>query len=166
MEKYKSISALTKKSLPEHPYRVLSIDQDEHDQYIALIQIKNKKEIFRMKPEEILANDDITDSFSQRDIRMLTYLGYIGINSPKYKILAKRLSADDTKLTFAIQERGKNKIMAKTAREISSNEHLITGLHQKDAHMVGYVTATEQIMSEKTQIRKLIKKNDGSCSSN
>ena len=160
---YKSISALTKQSLPTHPYRVLSIEQDENDQYTAIIQIKNKNEIFRMKPEEILANDDITDSFSQRDIRMLTYLGYLGINSPKYKILAQRLSEDDSKLIFAIHERGKNKTIVKTASEISSNEHLIAGLHQKDAHMVGYATATEQVIDERKQKQNLISQNDSIC---
>jgi hypothetical protein len=154
---YKSISTLVKKNLPEHPYRVLSIEQDESHNYIAVIQISNKNEIFRMQPEEILASDKLTDSFSQRDIRTLTYLGYLGINSPKYKILAKRLSENDTKLIFAIQERGKKSAIIKSASEISSDEKIITGLHQKDAQMIGYAMATEQIIEEKKQKIELTK---------
>lgn len=153
---YRSIFALVKKSMPEHSYRVLSIEQDENDNYFAVIQIRNKKEIFRMRPEEILSNDHMTDSFSQRDIRALTYLGYLGVNSPRYKILAKRLSENDTKLIFAIQERGKDKPIIKSAHEISTDEKIITGLHQKDAHMIGYVAATEQILEEEEQKNNIL----------
>ena|SRR3990167_659918 len=101
--------ALIKKSLPEHSYRVLSIEQDDDNHYTAVIQMIKKGIIFKMKPEEILANDNLTDSFSQRNIRALTYLGYLGINDPKYKILAKKLSENDSHLIFAIQERGNKK---------------------------------------------------------
>lgn len=152
---YKAVSALVNQTLPEYPYRVLSIELEEDDFYTAVIQVKNKKEIFRMKPEEILASDALTDSFSQRDIRMLTYLGYLGINSPKYKILANRLSENDSKLLFAIRERGKKETLFKTASEISLDEKLVVGLHQKDAHMVGYVAASEKVAEEERQKKEL-----------
>lgn len=151
----KTTLALIKNNLPEHPYRVLSIVQDDDKNYIAVIQVAQKGVILRMTPEEILENDKLTDSFSQRDIRTLTYLGYLGINSPKYKILAKRLSEHDSHLTFAIQERGKKKPIIKTAMEISSDEAFISGLHQKDAHMIGHTTATEQVIAEKEQMKLL-----------
>lgn len=152
----KSLSALIKKSLPEYPYRVLFIEQDKCECYVVTVQIKNKKDVFQMKPEEILANNNLTDSFSQRDIRMLTYLGYLGNGSPKYKILAKRLSEDDSKLFFAIKERGKTSSIIKTASEISLDQKFIAGLHQHDAHMIGYVTATEQAVNEAFQKKVLL----------
>ncbi len=160
---YKSASIFVKKNLPKHVYRIHSIEQDESNTFVAIIQITTTRQVFKIKPEEILMSDQITDCFSQRDIRTLTYLGYLGINSPKYKILAKRLSRHDTHLTFAIQERGKKKPIIKTAMEISSDEKFITGLHQKDAHMIGHTTATEQIIAEKEQmkfLRETLEKNE------
>ena len=152
---YKISLSLVKQSLPKHAYKVLSIEQDEENNFIAVIQVTNKGQVFRMQPEEILAKDSLTDSFSQRDIRTLTYLGYLGINSPKYKILAKRLSENDTKLLFAIKERGTKKTIIKTAHEISTDENLLTNLHQQDAHMIGYTVASEQILLEQVQKQKL-----------
>lgn len=157
---YKSVTILVKKLLPQqyqHSFRILSIEQDENDSYIAIIQLVNKNTVFRMHPEEILASDSMTDSFSQRDIRTLTYLGYLGINSPKYKILAQRLSENDNKLIFSIQERGNKNYIIKSAGEISLDEKLICGLDQKDAHRVGYAIATEQVTEEKKQKQQLQK---------
>lgn len=153
---YQYASTLIKRSLPKHAYRILSIEQNEDGTYVAAIQITNTCKIFRMSPEEILACDEITDLFSQRDIRTLTYLGYLGINSPKYKILAKRLSESDSSLIFAIRERGKNQPIIKTAREISCDDALISNLHQKDAHMIGYAIATEDLINEEKQKRALL----------
>jgi hypothetical protein len=140
-----------------HSYRVLSIDRDEDDSYTVEIQLINKNHTFRMRPEEILADDRMTDGFSQRDIRTLTYLGYLGINSPKYKILAQRLSGVDNKVVFAVKRRGSNKTMIKTANEIAMDEDFITGLPQKDAHLVGYTVATEQLLSESSQKQEALK---------
>ena len=153
----KSISTLIKISLPKYPHRVVSIEQNEEGNYVAVVQVVNKGQIFRIKPEEILACNTMTDSFSQRDIRTLTYLGYLGINSPKYEILAKRLSENDHQMFFSIKERGTNKYFVKTANEISSDQNFITGLRQKDAHMLGYATAIEQMNSEEIQKEKLKK---------
>ena len=153
---YQSASIFIKKSLPEHAYRILSIEQNEDEAYVAVVQITNTRQVFRMNPEEILASDQMTDSFSQRDIRTLTYLGYLGINSPKYKILAKRLSENDSSLIFAIKERGNKQYIIKTAREISCDDTLMSNFHQKDAHMIGYAVATEEAINEEKQKRDLL----------
>lgn len=151
-----SVSTFINKSLPEHAYRILSIEQNEDETYVAVVQITNTRQVFRMNPEEILASDQITDLFSQRDIRTLTYLGYLGINSPKYKILAKRLSENDSSLIFAIKERGNKQPIIKTAREISCDDALMSNFHQKDAHMIGYAIAAEAAINEEKQKKDLL----------
>ena len=86
----------------------------------------------------------------------MTYPGYLGINAPKYKVLAKRLSDNDTKLVFALQVRGQKDPVIRTADEISTDEELIKGLDQKDAHLVGYTSASEREALEKAQMKKLL----------
>lgn len=96
-------------------YRIASIDETDDNDYLVTVHTILKNAHFFMKPEEILADDKMTDLFSPRDVRTLTYLGYLGINSPKYKILAQRLSAEDNRIIFALHKKGEKKPRIKTA---------------------------------------------------
>lgn len=155
---FKNIRQLFQESKKQavHTCRITTIEKDKHENYIATVQIVNKSHIFKMRPEEILADDKLTDCFSQRDMRTLTYLGYLEINSPKYKILAQRLSEADSRLIFAIKERGKDQPLIKTAAELSSDENILKSLDQKDAHMIGYTSASEQMLMDKKRIQELL----------
>jgi hypothetical protein len=141
-----------------YKFRVTTIEQDDNGDYSINAQIINKNMFVKMKPEEILADDELTNSFSPLDVRTLTYLGYLGLNSPQYKILAQRLSEKDNRLVFAIKEKGKKKPIIKTADEISTDEELLGSLDQKDAHMVGFTAANESAIIEKQQRKTLLKK--------
>lgn len=145
---------------PDHGprYRILSIEKDEDGQFMAEIQVVNKKQVFRIKPETVLADDTLTDGFHPRDIRTLTYLGYLGINGPKYKILAQRLCESDEKLEFALGKRGSRDTIVKKADEISDDHDLLNNLDQQDAHRVGYVRASEDASKEAAQKAALISK--------
>lgn len=138
-------------------YRVVEIIQEDDDQYMVKIQVMNKNLLFTAKPEELLAKDETVDQFSPRDIRTLTYLGYLGMNSPKYKILAKRLLENDNKLVFAIKKKGDKKIITKTADEMLKAKEIIESLSAKDAHLVGYAMASESAMTEKGQKEAVLK---------
>ena len=88
-------------------YKVVLIEENNKGYYEATIQLTGKNITYKIKPEEILADDKMTSQFSQHDIRTLTYLGYLGMNSPKYRILARRLAENDQML-FLIHEKGKS----------------------------------------------------------
>lgn len=137
-------------ALPFKPiYRVVSIEKDKHEDYEVVVQLIGKSTIFKMKPEEILADDKMTDRFSPRDVRTLTYLGYLDINSPKYRILAKKLSEKDNRMLFVLHKKGEKNLHFKTASEISQNKEILKQIDQQDAHMVGFVTANEATLQEK-----------------
>lgn len=138
-------------------YRVASIEQDKSGEYSVTIQMIGKAVAYTIKPEELLADDKMVDLFSPRDIRNLTYLGYLGMNAPKYKILAQQLSENCDHTLFAIHKKGDKKHSVVTAKEISSNEEILKNLSQKEAHMIGYAAATEQLMSERQQKEALLK---------
>jgi hypothetical protein len=138
-------------------YRVVDIEQDEDGEYFVVVQIIGKSISYKAKPEKLLADNKIVNLFSPVDIRNLTYLGYLGINAPKYKILAKQLSQDATQTLFAIHKKGEKGHKIVTANEISTNEELLHGLNQNDAHMVGFTTATEQREVERREVEKLKK---------
>ena len=136
-------------------HRLVGIEQNKNKEYIAKIQVINKNVFFGVKPEEILAKDEIVNRFSPCDIRALTYLGYLGINAPKYKILANQLSEKDEKLIFMLRKKGAQKIVTKTADEIANEKDILNNLNANDAHMLGYTLASESAQLEKKQKEKI-----------
>lgn len=138
--------------------KILSIEQDEDDNYLAQVQLVNRNQILTMRPEEILADDELTMCFSPLDVRALTYLGYKAINSPEYKILAQRLSATNKRLVFAIKQKGNKRPIIKTAEQLSSDDEIISKMSQEDAHIVGYTTGSEKPSIEKQQRKELLDK--------
>lgn len=138
-------------------YRVVEICQTEEGDYEVCIQMINKSVVFTARPEEILAKDSFVDLFSPRDIRALTYIGYLSVNSPKYKILAQKLSAKNDKTLFALQKKGEKKIIIKTADEILKEKEILDNLNAKDSQVIGYTVASENILAEQ-QMKEAIKR--------
>jgi hypothetical protein len=135
-------------------YKLTEILEDQ-EEYVVVIQLIGKNIVFNAKPEEILADDSLVDRFSPRDIRTLTYLGYLGINGPKYKILAKKLSQHEN-ATFLIKKKGEKKIIVRTAEQILNETSIIQHLNAEDAKTVGYTAASESVISEKKQKEALL----------
>lgn len=86
-------------------------------------------------------------------VRTLTYLGYLGINQPKYKILAQRL-ADEGNVVFVVTEKGAKETILKTASEIMRDNKLIQNMNSSDASAVGYASALETATGELKQKEK------------
>ena len=138
-----------------YSYKLVEIIEDEGE-YTVAIKLANKNVVFDAKPEEILANDSLVDKFSPRDIRTLTYLGYLGVNAPKYKILAKKLSKNE-KTIFWIKKKGAKKAILKTADQILNESDIIKNLNSEDSKTVSYVAASESILDEEKQKSELLK---------
>lgn len=150
----------SKKKSYEPMYRLVEICEGD-DEYTVLIQMINKNVTFSAKPEELLVNDALVDQFSPRDVRSLTYLGYLGINNPKYKILAQRLSQND-KTIFVLKKKGEKKAVLKTADQIMQETSIILSMNPQDAKIIGYAVAAEAMIEEKQQKQALLLNADGS----
>ncbi len=129
-------------------YRLVEIIKSE-DTHQLVIQVVHKNITFTLTPEELLTDDSIVDLFSPRDVRTLTYLGYLDMNSPQYKILAKRLTPN-SQVAFALKRKSDKKIIIKTPREIV-HEKMLNNLDATDAQLVGYTAATESMALETKQ---------------
>lgn len=138
-------------------YRVLDFLQDDENNYTAHIQVINKNITFYSNPEDILADDKLVSMFSPTDVRTLTYLGYLGINAPKYKILAQRM-IDNQKTVFIIKKSGDKNMIIKTASEILKEHDIITSMQPEDARKIGYTVAIENIQDEKDLKQNLLEK--------
>jgi hypothetical protein len=139
-------------------HRIINIEQENSSDYIVTIQLIGKNVIQKIAPEELLANDTMVNCFSPTDIRTLTYLGYLDINAPKYRILAKQLSQKHDQILFALYKKGEPKFSVLTANEIIKNQEIINGLSQQEAYMLGMTHASEQKIVEEKQKELLQKK--------
>ncbi len=63
---------------------------DDKDEKWVVVRVVGKSTIFKIRPNEILANDDLTETFGPKDVRTLTYLEYHNMNDPKYKIISEK----------------------------------------------------------------------------
>ena len=61
-------------------------------------------------------------------------------------------------MLFAIHKKGEKKSCIKTAEEISQNKEILKQIDQHDAHLIGFVTASESILKEKLDKEKITKK--------
>jgi hypothetical protein len=137
-------------------YRVINIVKNDCGNYKVTIQMIGKGFVQKISPEELLSDDKMVNLFSPTDIRTLTYLGYLDINSPQYKILAKRLSEDHDQTLFALHKKGEKNYKVLTANEISKDINILKNLTQEEAYMLGMTTAHEQHMLEQKQKVELL----------
>ena len=156
-EIFQELKEAKAKNIYTPSYRVLEILQDGEGSYTVHMQVIGKSLTFRAKPEELLSEDKVVDQFSPRDVRTLTYLGYLGINAPKYKILAQRL-IDDNKVVFAIQKRGAKEVLIKTAEQILQEKEIINSMRPDDAKTIGYRGGAENLQDEKNEMKIALKK--------
>ncbi len=146
--------------------RVIEISKTESNEFVAIIQIINKSVAFDVYPEEILEDDSFVDMFSPRDVRTLTYLGYMGINSPKYTILAKHLSQENNKimkdhsqmLTLLIKiKKNMEQLIDLSIILKSTEKDIIQNMCPVDSHEVGYLAATENSAEDFKQKNAVLK---------
>lgn len=137
-------------------YRLVEIVQKGDENFVVTIQVINKNITFQTKPEEILAEDNLVNQFSPTDIRALTYLGYLGINSPKYKILAKNLSVQDNSIIFTIKKKGEKEPISMKASDLAKDKNLLNNIHPNDAHIIGYTAGMEQTANENALKKEIL----------
>jgi hypothetical protein len=130
-------------------YRLVDIITSQNDEHELIVQVIHKNITFKIKPETLLADDAVVDLFSPRDVRTLTYLGYLDLNSPQYKILAKRFS-HSSRVAFALRRKSDKQVIVKTTLEMMQ-EGILKNLDPNDAELVGYTAATESVALEKIQ---------------
>lgn len=118
--------------------RVIEIIKDEEN-FKVKVQMINSFKVYYDVPEKILESDEYINKFSPTDVRTLTYLGYLGINSPKYKLLAQRM-IETGDVVFVIKQKGQKNMILKTAKELFKEKEFINNMSAVDASSVTYAS--------------------------
>ncbi len=130
-------------------HRIVEYTKKDNGEYEVSIQLIGKTITFKANPKDIMANDEMLESFSKKDIRALTYFACENIKEPQHEILGQKFIRTMNKFFFKLKHGKTGEEIEKSAEEISADPDLIKSLTPEDAHKIGYVTANEQIKKEK-----------------
>lgn len=153
----KKYQELHKKVYRQESFRIVEIISNQDEECIFKIQLIGKNVLFEFSPQEIAGNDQMLEGFSKKDIRTITYHATKEIEKPQYKILSQEFQEETNKTIFKIRKHGSTTSIEKTANQLSLSKELLNQLTQEEAHMVGYVTASEKVANEKAEIEALQK---------
>ena len=158
MQKIKAFIAFIKdakkREIYEPTYKVRTITKVDENEFIINVQAINKNLFFDAKPEEILSDDGLVDLFSPRDIRSITYLGYLCASAPEYKVLAKKVMEDTDEVHFVIKTKSDKKTITKAAQEIIQEPSIMNNVSPQDATSISYAAARDLDAATKREINK------------
>ncbi len=154
LEKYNEIG---KNNQPTTQYRLVAVKEKSNGKYQLSFQLIGKAVIFKSSPEEILANEEIIEYFSSKDIHTITQLACKFERKSKIEIVSKRFSEKLNTLVFKIKSLSNGAISENSASALSKDNAVIKSLSSKDAHIIGYAAAQEENNLEKKLIYELRK---------
>lgn len=122
---------------------------------VFTVQMVLKNLVFELTPEEIMNDDRLLEGFSRKDVRTITYYACEESKKPKTKIIFQEFCEKVNKMVFGIRKNAQPNTEIKTAAELSADPEQIKEFSNEDAHTIGYIAATELILKEREQIKKL-----------
>jgi hypothetical protein len=131
-------------------HRIVEHNKDASGQHEITVQISGKNLVFKTSPQEIMADDRLLESFSKKDIRLLTYLACEDIKEPTHEVLGQKFIRNMNQFFFKLKHGKTGEEMEKSAEEISANPELIKQLSPQDAHKIGFVAAGDSVKKEKS----------------
>ena len=130
-------------------HRIVEYNMTTSGQHEVAVQISGKNLVFKTSPQEIMADDRLLESFSKKDIRLLTYLACEDIKEPTHEVLGQKFIRNMNQFFFKLKHGKTGEEMEKSAEEISANPELIKQLTPQDAHKIGFVAAGDSVKKEK-----------------
>ena len=144
---------LKKYSDQQNIYRVVEIKQSSGCHYKLAIQIIGKSTVVECTPHEIVANDQMLEGFSKKDIRAITFFACEQSKKPKYKVVMQEFCDTFNKILFKLKKHDSDEIVLKTAGQISLDKNLINDLSQEDACSISYTAGLNNHFLKNMQMK-------------
>lgn len=88
------------------------------------------------------------NNFSGHEVKQIQYFNEPIQDRLHYTIVVQLLDGECT--IFRLREEGTHKYIEKTAQEIARNAELLNAMSHEDAHLVGYVVASEKLLNDRS----------------
>lgn len=135
-------------------FRILDIVDDPNHFCQIKTQIVGTDKTPYLSALDIVADDDLLEGFSKKDIRTITYHACEDKKKPKFKLLSCHFTDNDQPVVFSLKEFNSHNILKKTSAEIASQKNMINEMNSMDAHKIGYMRAYEESIKERIWIEK------------
>lgn len=143
------IKQYSEQQVQHNIYRIADVKQFSSGQYKLTVQIIGKSTVIECTPQEIVANDQMLEGFSKKDVRAITYYACEQIKNPTYKIAEQEFSVDSNKMLFKLKKCDSDEVLFKTAGQIALNLDIMNGLDSDDIKTIIYLAGYEHSVNEK-----------------
>lgn len=143
---FKSYQQAYEKINPPAYYRIIDIHKNQKHETRLTVQRIGKATVFECSPISIAQDEQLHESFSKADVRTITFLAQQALTAPKYAIVAQLFEDEHT--VFRLQKIGMSDYIEKSASDITKDKQIMASLSSSDAHMVGYVDASEKVYAD------------------
>lgn len=135
-------------------FRILDIIDDPNQFCQIKVQVVGTDKTPYWLALDIVADDDLLEGFSKKDIRTITYHACEDKKKPKFKLLSCHFSETNNSTIFNFKQFASDGILKKTSTEIASQKNIINEMNSSDAHTIGYMRAYEESIKERAWLEK------------
>lgn len=131
--KFKDV--LKKYKLEKGKYRYSLIDVTSNNKEIELhvIVVGIKKQILKIKPEEVVCDDALLSEFSPCDVRAITYLTFQKyIKTEHCSLIIEKQFIEKGETVFSIKNINTSELLIMSAQTLYKNYDLLINLSRKD----------------------------------
>lgn len=122
-------------------YRIVDVKKNTSGSASLQVQVIGRSTFIECSPQEILADDNLLEGFSKKDIRTITYYACQPSTKPKFKLLAQEFLED--KLVFKLKNLDSNEVIIKSAGDILLDKNIIDSLSKEDARSISFAAGYE-----------------------
>lgn len=155
-----SCAYLFKEFLKEttYPFRLIEIKYCERREgFYTNLQVSSKNIYFEISLQELVVNNDLINSLSPADVRLITYFACMENMEPQFYIDSWHFSKDRQEEVFNIKNRRLNYSLSKTAPEIYQEKAMLKKFNPEDAHTIGFIQGTNSVLKEANELKKIKK---------
>ena len=139
LKKHNEIKQAEEKNI----YRIIEIKQPSNGQAKIIVQIVGKSAVIECTPQEIVADDNLIEGFSKKDVRTVTYFACQQIKKPRYKIIMQSFCEKFNRMVFKLKESTSDNVLMKTADEIVTDKAFLKNLSREDINSISYMAGYE-----------------------
>lgn len=137
-----------KQQTAQNIYRLIDLKQLPTGQHKLIIQVIGKSIVIEHSPQEVVANDQILEGFSKKEIRLITYIACEQRNKPRYKIVMQEFCNKFNRILFKLKKYDSDEMISRTASQISLDKNIINHLSREDVCSIIYTAGYEHSFSE------------------
>lgn len=133
VQKFKDVFRKYKLEKSGYRYSLIDVTSQNNEIELHVILLGIKKQILRLKPEEIVYDDELLSEFSPCDVRAITYLSFQKyIKQEHYSLVIDKQYINKGETIFTVKDLNTNELFNIDAKKLYQDYDLLINLSKKD----------------------------------